>query len=112
MRDKVSRLGRPVSSTHHSWRAKADGRLDAILVVAMEMVINLFCDSLADAGDALEFAEPGARDRPRRAEMMQQCPLAPGADPGDLVERRMSERLCPFGAMGADGKAVRFVAQA
>ena len=43
--------------------------------------------------------------------MMQQRLLAPGADPGDLVERRMPDRLRSPGAVGADGEAVRLVAQ-
>ena len=109
MRDRVSRLGRLVSGTRHS-RGSRGRRI--ILPIRMKMIINLFCDGFADAGDAFELAEPGARDRPRRAEMMQQRLLAAGADPGDLVERRAPDRLGPPGAMGADRETVRLVAQA
>ena len=52
------------------------------------MIINLFCDGFADAGDAFEIGQPGAGDAAGRAEMVQQRLLAPRADAGDLVERR------------------------
>src|ERR1700737_567909 len=47
-----------------------------------------------------------------RAEMVQERLLSPRPDPGNLVERRASERSGPLGAVGADSKAVRLVSQA
>ena len=78
----------------------------------MEMIINLFRDSFAYTCHAFELAEPGAGNCSRRAEMVQQRLLAAGADPRDLVERRAPERLGPLGAVRADRKAMRLVAQA
>ena len=43
--------------------------------------------------------------------MVQQRALAPGADAGDLVERRAADRLGALGAVGADRETVRLVAQ-
>src|SRR5882762_629717 len=68
-------------------------RQAGILSVGVKVVINLFCHSLADAGDALNLGDPGACDGARRAEMMQQRLLAAGADPGNLIERRAADRL-------------------
>ena len=64
-----------------------------MLPIGMEMIINLLRDSFAYASDAFEFAEPGAGDRSRRAEMVQQRLLAAGADAGDLIERRVPQGL-------------------
>ncbi len=44
--------------------------------------------------------------------MRQQRAFAGGADAGHIVQRRRTDRLGAFGAVGADGKAVRLVAQA
>src|SRR3546814_4561192 len=44
--------------------------------------------------------------------MQQQRLLAPGADAWHLVEHRAQAGLGPPGAVGADGEAVRLVAQA
>src|SRR5947209_10485333 len=112
MRDKVSKLGRLVSGTHHSRREKGKRGTTGILPIGMKMIINLFCDGLADASDPIELAETGARNRSRRAEMVQERLLSPRPDPGNLVKRRASERFCPLGAVSADGKAVRLVSQA
>ena len=62
--------------------------------------------------NAFEFPEPGPGDGSRRAEMVQQRLLAARADTGDLVERRAPQGLGPLGAVGADGKPMRLVAQA
>src|SRR5262249_60090385 len=86
MRETVNRLGRLINGT----LAPA---VQTILSVAMEMIINLFCHGLADAGDAFQLSGTGARHRPRRTEMVQQRPFAPGTDAGNLVERRAAERL-------------------
>src|SRR5207244_12914178 len=110
-RDKDSKLGRLVSGTHHSRREKRKKGTTGILPIGMKMIINLFCDGLADASDPIAPAETGARNRSRRAEMMQERLLSPRPDPGNLVERRASERFCPPGAVGADGEAVRLVSQ-
>src|SRR3984893_4862361 len=112
MRDKVSKLGRLVSGTHHSRREKRKKGTTGILPIGMKMIINFFSDGLADASDPIELAETGARNRSRRAEMVQERLLSPRPDPGHLVDRRGAERFCPFGAVGADGKAVRLVSQA
>src|SRR5207249_3263392 len=61
---------------------------------------------------ALDFRNPGARDRARRAEMVQQRLLAAGADARDLIERRAADRLLAADPMRADRKTVRLVAQA
>src|SRR5579883_866453 len=83
----------------------------ASLALSMEMIINLFCDDFADAGDALKVGEPGGRDGTRRPEMVQEGALACGADAGDLVERRGTDGPRSLAAMGADGEAMRLVAQ-
>src|SRR5579864_2010441 len=83
----------------------------SILSVGMKVLINLFCDGFADAGDALDLGEAGARHRAGRAEMVQERVLALGADAGDLVERRLPDRLRALGAMRPDRKAMRLVAQ-
>src|SRR5260370_14251176 len=77
----------------------------------MKVLINLFCDRVADAGDALDLGEPGARHRSGRTEMVQQGMLALGADPGDLIERRLADRPGALGAMRTDRETVRLVAQ-
>ena len=76
------------------------------------MIINLFCDGFAYAGNALKFAEPSAGDRAPRTKMVQQRLLAAGSDPRDVVERRAPQRLGPLGAVRADRKPMRLVAQA
>src|SRR5215468_3002246 len=43
--------------------------------------------------------------------MQQQRALAAGADARNLVEGRLRDLLRPLGAVGADGEAVRLVAQ-
>src|SRR5215469_7793989 len=107
MRDKVSRFGRLVSCTHHSRRARRGQEpTAAILAIGMKVIINLFRNSLADAGDALEIAETGPRDRPGRAEMMQKRPLATRPDPGNLLQWRAFEGFCSSGAMGANCETV------
>ena len=78
----------------------------------MKMIINLFCDGFAYAFQAFELAEAGAGDGSRRAETMQQRLLAAWADPGDFVQRRAPQSLGPPGAMRADRKPMRLVAQA
>src|SRR6185437_5553089 len=83
----------------------------AILAIRMKMVINLFRDSFADARHALDLGEAGAGDGARGAEMVQQRLFAFRADAGDLVERRAPERFRMPRTVGADGKAVRLVAQ-
>src|SRR5271167_2750543 len=112
MRDKVSRLGRLVSGTRHSRRKRGLGRRVGILSIAVEMIIDVFRDGFADAGNPLQLAKTGAGDRSRRTEMEQHCPLAPHPDPGDLIERRAAERLCPLSTVRTDREAVRLVAQA
>src|SRR5882762_121973 len=78
----------------------------------MEMLINLFCNAGRNSIDLLEFDEPGARNASRRAEMVEQGLLAPGADPGDVVEQRMADALAALGPVRADGETVRLIAQA
>src|SRR5262245_45639115 len=75
------------------------------------MVINLFRDSFAYAGDALEFAESSAGHRSCRTEMVQQRPLTTSSDPSDFVKRRSPQGLCPLGAMSADRKTMCLVTQ-
>src|SRR6185312_9567731 len=82
------------------------------LSLGMEMVIDALRHRFADAVDALEIGEAGARDAARRAEMMQQRLLALAADAGNLVERRHADLLGAARAMRADGEAMRLVAQA
>jgi hypothetical protein len=76
------------------------------------MIINVFRDGFANAGNPLQLAKTGPGDRSRRTEMVQHCPLAPRPDPGDLIERRAAERLCPPSTVRTDREAVRLVAQA
>src|SRR5690606_8437119 len=56
--------------------------------------------------------ERRARDGLRRAEVMQQGPLARRPDTHDLVERIAADVALALGPVGADGEAVRLVAQA
>src|ERR1700724_1489934 len=112
MRDKVSKLGRLVSGNAHPRRGKKKRGTTRILPIGMKVIINFFSDGPTDARDPLELAETGARNRSRRAEMVQERLLSPHPDPGNLVERRASERSGPLGAVGADSKAVRLVSQA
>jgi hypothetical protein len=104
-------LGRLVSGTHFSPRARAARKAGRHLIHQRESGRKPFCDRLADARDPLDLGKPTARDGPRRTEMVQQGLLAPRADPWDLVERRLADRLGPLGAMRADDKTVRLVAQ-
>ena len=76
------------------------------------MIINVFRDGFADAGNPLQLAKTGPGDRSRRTEMVQHCPLAPRPDPGDLIKRRATERLCTLSSVRADREAVCLVAQA
>src|SRR5215472_9044053 len=77
----------------------------------MEMVVDALRHGFADALDPLKIGKSRTGDAARRAEMMKQRLLAPRADAGNLVERRAADRLHPPGAMGADGEAMRLVAQ-
>src|SRR5260370_40944636 len=78
----------------------------------MEMLINLFRPAFGDAVDPPQLGEAGARNGPRRAEMMEERPLAVGADAGNVVEQGMTDAFGPPRAVRADGEAVRLVAQA
>src|SRR5215471_4369657 len=111
IRDRVNKLGRLVSATLSSGPAAMTAGGTTILAIRVKVVINLFCDSFADAGGALDLRETGAGNGTGRAEMVQQRLLAAGADARDLVERRPADRLRPPRAVGADGKAMRLVAQ-
>ena len=64
-----------------------------------------------DARDLFEIGEPGARNRLCRSERMQQGALADRSDPADLVERALGDVLLAARAVGADGEAMRLVAQ-
>ena len=78
----------------------------------MEMIINLFRDGSTNADNPLQLAEAGTGDCSRRAEMVQQCSLAPRPDPGDVIKRRAAERLGAFGPVRANRKAVDLIAEA
>jgi hypothetical protein len=56
--------------------------------------------------------EASLGDVPRRAEGEQERALARGPDARDFVERAFDELALAPGAMGADGVAVGFLAQA
>ena len=83
-----------------------------ILSISVEMIINLFRDGSTNADNPLQLAEAGTGDCSRRAEMVQQCSLAPRPDPGDVIKRRAAERLGPLCTVRADRKSVRLVAEA
>src|ERR1700739_859130 len=112
MRDKVSKLGRLVSGTHHSRRKRGLARPAGILSIAVKMIINVFRDGLANAGNPLQLAKTGLGDRSRRTEMVQHCPLAPRPDPGNFIEQRATQRLCPPSTVRTNREAVRLVPQA
>src|SRR3546814_9212015 len=82
-----------------------------LLAVPVEVVVDLARHGPRDALHRLEIGEAGAGDRLGGAEMQQQRLLAPGADAWHLVEHRAQAGLGPPGAVGADGEAVRLVAQ-
>src|SRR5215472_9407617 len=104
MRETVNRLGRLINGT-------IAPAVQTILSVAMEMIINLFCHGLADAGDAFQLPGTGARHRSRRTEMVQQRALAPDADAGNLVQWRATERLGSLRAVRPDREPVGLVTQ-
>src|SRR4051812_26676295 len=83
-----------------------------MLAVGMEVLIDLFRDRLADPRDLLEIGKPGPRDRPHRAEMMQQRLAPRRADAADLVELRAAERLLAACPVAADRETMRLVPQA
>ena len=76
------------------------------------MIINLFGNGFAYAGDAFEFTEAGPGNGASGAEMEEQGPLAASANSGDFVERGLPQSLGPPGAMCADCKPMCLVAQA
>src|SRR4029077_12377801 len=112
IRDKVSRLGRLVSSTRHSWPARGGKGQTNILSIGVEMIIDLFRDGLANAGHPLQLTQACAGNGSGRPEMVQQCPLTPCPNPCDLIERRLTERLGALGPVRANRKAVCLIAEA
>ena len=77
----------------------------------VEKVIDELGGRGIDARNLFEIGEAGARNRLGRPERMQQGALARRPDPADLVERALGEVLLAAGAVGADGEAMRLVAQ-
>src|SRR6185437_13551450 len=80
-------------------------------VLVEEVVDQLRCRRV-EARRLFEVGEARLGDVPGGAESEQERPLAGRADAGDLVERAFHEFLLAPRAMGSDGEAVRFVAQA
>src|SRR5437764_4533216 len=101
MRDSVRKLARLCGI--HRPRCVDGG----MLAVGMEVLIDLFRDRLADPRDLLEIGKPGPRDRPHRAEMMQQRLAPRRADAADLVELRAAERLLAACPVAADRETMR-----
>ncbi len=65
-----------------------------------------------DAGCAFEVFEAGAFYGAGCAEVEEEGLFAGRANAGDIVQRAGGERLAALFAVGADGEAVGFVAQA
>ena len=66
----------------------------------------------ADTLDLLEVRQRGPFDRLKRTEMQKQRPLAGRSDAGNLLQAGFAQVAFTARAVGADGKAVRLVAQA
>src|SRR6186997_1041725 len=75
------------------------------------MVMNLLRQRVGDSGHRLDVLERRRTDRTGAAEMVQQRTLARRADAGHLVERRAGDVGAASRAVGADGEAMRLVAQ-
>src|SRR3954452_17524329 len=92
-------------------RAAPSGRaLDPL--PRMEVGVDPLRHLLADARRLLQVAQAGHLHAARGTEMVQQRPLAGGADALDLVKLAGAQRLRSASAVGGDGEAVRLVAQA
>ena len=76
------------------------------------MSIDFACDFLRHAGGGFEVDEARAFNAAGAAEMVEQGAFAGGADAGDFVEFAGDEGFGAAGAVGGDGEAVGFVAQA
>ena len=81
-------------------------------VPLVKMIINALGRLLRDAADGREIGDTRAAHGLGRAEVMEQGALARWANALDLVERIGADGLGAARAMGADRKAVGFVAQA
>src|SRR5262249_23564924 len=77
----------------------------------VEEIVNGLRHRLADAGNRQEVVGAPAGHGLGGAEVREQRALALRADAGDVVERVDTDGLAALGAMGADGEAVRLVAQ-
>src|SRR6516165_10431972 len=77
----------------------------------MEKVVDLPRGLGADAGDLGEIGKGGALDRLERPEMVEQRALAGRPDAGNLLQAGLADIAPPPHAVGADGEAMRLVAQ-
>ena len=82
-----------------------------ILAVVMEMIIDFFCDRLANSLDFFEIDQPSLGNTDSGAEMIEQRALAPAADPGDLLQRRTPDRSRAPSPVAADGEPMRYITQ-
>ena len=57
------------------------------------MIIDDFCHFCADAINFFEIGQCRASDSARRAEMVQKCALAAGANAGNLIQRIAAQIL-------------------
>src|SRR3954471_20232316 len=78
----------------------------------MEVGVDPLRRLLADTRRLLQVAQPGHLHTAGGPEMVQQRPLARGADALDLVKLAGAQRLRSAGAVGGDSEAVRLIAQA
>ena len=77
-----------------------------------EVVIHQLRRRGVEARRLFQIGKAGAGDGLGRAEGEQERPLARRPDAGDFVERASHELLLAPGAVGSDGEAMGFVAQA
>jgi hypothetical protein len=92
-------------------RVKPAGDDDSTLWPLMEKVVDLARGFRADARNFGEIADRRALDRLQGPEMMQQGPLAAGANARNLLQARFPDVAPPPHAMRPDCKPVRFITQ-
>jgi hypothetical protein len=77
----------------------------------VEELVDLARGFGADAGDGGKISQRGTLDRPERAEVTQQRPLAGWADAGNLLQAGFADIALAPRPVRADGETVRLIAQ-
>src|SRR5881409_1395863 len=90
---------------------QADMRYHRSTGTFVKKVVNFSCGLGAHAGNFGEVGGRGALDRLERPEVLQQRALAGRANAGDFLQPGLAQVLLAAGAMRADRKPMRLVAQ-